>query len=76
MIKNITQNHLLLYAYNELDQHDQKAVERALNSDPLIASQYRELSEMLYVMDSYRLSPNPTSLQIILEESSSAIEVH
>lgn len=76
MITNITQNHLLLYAYNELEPNDHLMVEAALQADPVLASQYAEMSELLLLMDSLEYKPHPTSLQIILEESSSALELH
>ena len=76
MITDITKNELLLYAYNELDTKRVAELENALKTDADLRRSYREITEMLHLMDHYSLSPHPTSVQIIKEESSSAMEVH
>lgn len=75
MTQTITQNDLLLYAYNELDEHRTQLVTSAVIQDPILADQLQEILDSLDIMDEALLKPNPTSLQIILEESSSAMEV-
>ncbi|MFY0643304.1 MAG: hypothetical protein JXR19_02440 [Bacteroidia bacterium] len=76
MITDITKNELLLYAYNELNTDRVLELETALKSNAELRRSYREITEMLHLMDHYSLSPHPTSVQIIKEESSSALEVH
>lgn len=75
MNHTITPNDLLLYAYNELEEHRMRVVRSAIMQDASLAAQFREIIEMQDAMDEVMLKPNPTSLQIILEESSSAMEV-
>lgn len=75
MKKTITQDDLVLYAYNELNSIDSQEVENAVNADPLLLEQLQEIIEMQGILDTACTAPNPTSLQIILEESASALEV-
>ena len=77
MNKTITQNDLLLFAYNELDAAKRSSVLNAITQDPLIQEQLNEILEIQHVLETSIYSPHPTSLQIILEESAaSALEVH
>lgn len=75
MKQTITQNDLLLYAYNELDEHRTQLISSAILQDNTLAEQFQEIIDTVDIMDGALLKPNPTSLQIILEESSSAMEV-
>jgi hypothetical protein len=72
MIKNITQNELVLLAYNELppDQHDEMMAQ--VKNDPSMHSKYLELKQQMDILDSVQYEPNPTSVQIVLEESCSS----
>ena len=75
MNTNITQTDLLLYAYNELEEPRRSVVELALSLDEDLKSKYLEISEMQSVLDTAIEAPHNTSLQIILEESSSSLEL-
>lgn len=76
MNKTITPNDLVLFAYNELEEPRKTLVINAISVDADLARELDEIIELQDIMDVDMLSPNPTSLQIILEESSSAMEVH
>jgi hypothetical protein len=75
MNRNITYNDLLLLAYNELDTRKKLAIFNTLQSDSKLMSEFQEILDLQGELDQLMLQPNPTSLQIILEESSSAMEV-
>ncbi|MBR9861110.1 hypothetical protein GYB22_10270 [bacterium] len=75
MDKNITQNDLLLLAYNELDTNRKLLVINALESNLSLQNEYHDILAVMGKLDEFQVQPNNTSLQIILEESSSAMEV-
>lgn len=75
MDKNITHNDLILYAYNELSPERTLELDLALSLDPRLEEEYLAIIEVQNKLDSGLFSPHPTTLQIILEESSSAMEV-
>ena len=76
MIRNITENDLVLLAYDELDNNRKTQVLLALEANSELMDCYHQMMTVHNALDNYILKPNPTSLQIILEESSSAMEVH
>lgn len=72
MIRHLTQNDLLLLAYNELppEEHAQMLGEvRA--SEPLL-QEYTRILEDIAILSPMSIAPQATSVQIILEESCSS----
>ncbi len=72
MNKNITQNDLLLLAYNEFPPNKHKQLlYRVLNNEKW-ANEYKKIQDKMAVLDTLFQSPNPTSVNIVLEESCSS----
>lgn len=72
MIKNITQNELLLLAYNELPPDRHSEMMNLVKKDPTLYNKYTEIKEQMEQLDTVLFEPNPTSVQIVLEESCSS----
>ncbi|MDB4173791.1 hypothetical protein N9811_03205 [Bacteroidia bacterium] len=72
MIRNITQNELILLAYNELPPDKHSEVLRAVNSDKTLNEQYIQIKNDFSILDTVAYKPNPTSIQIIKEQSCSS----
>lgn len=70
MNKTTTQNDLLLYAYNESDMKDSDRIQRAIDGDPLIEEEYREINETLEILDQGKVSPSDSVIKKILEKAS------
>ena len=75
MNEKITPNDLVLLAYNELEPKRKQQVLAQMSVDPDLRLAYSEIADVQSVLDTYSVQPDNTSLQIILEESSSAMEV-
>ncbi len=69
MIKNITQNELLLLTYNELPPTEHREILKKVLSNPELTKQYKLLLEKQDLLDTVSYSPHPTSVQIIKERS-------
>ena len=72
MIRHLTQNNLLLLAYNELppEEHVRMLCEVSANEELL--EEYNQLLEDIAILSPISYSPQATSVQIILEESCSS----
>lgn len=74
MEQNFTQDHLILFLYNELEEHLKAPLLKQLSEDINLQSCYAELKRDLDLLDSAKIpEPSATSIQIILEESSSEL---
>ncbi len=68
MMKNITKKDLILYHYNECSSSTKLFIENNLDSNPV----WKEYLSQLNTINSVCISnnaPDPTSINIILEES-------
>jgi len=72
MIKDLTQNDLLLLAYNELPPDKHQEMMSIVEGNSLLFSQYNEIKKQMSILDTVALKPNSTSVQIVLEESCSS----
>ena len=72
MIRHITQNELLLLAYNEIPPGEREELMVLVANDPKLYAEYNKLKADLYLLDTAIEKPHPTSVQIILEESCSS----
>ena len=72
MITDITQNELILLAYNELPPDKHSALLQEVRDNISLYARYLEIKQQMKELDSLISSPNPTSVQIVLEESCSA----
>jgi hypothetical protein len=72
MIKDITQNELLLLAYNDVPLGEREGLLIAIASDDKLTEQYTKILEEMQVLNTVSYTPHPTSIQIIMEESCSS----
>ena len=72
MIRHITQNELVLLAYNELPPKEHSELLDVVINDETLANKYAEIKQQMDILDTLRYQPNPTSVQIVLEESCSS----
>ncbi|MFB1003241.1 MAG: hypothetical protein QMC70_03780 [Bacteroidia bacterium] len=72
MIRNITQNELILLAYNELPPDQHKEMMDVVNGDPKLIQELETLTNQMDLLDAAICKPNSTSVQIIKEESCSS----
>jgi len=66
MKQNFTRPHLLLYAYNETDLLGSDAAQRMIDGDPLVAADYKELTESIRALDDFKAEPSVQSIRNIL----------
>lgn len=74
MIKPITQTDLLLFFYNEADEVTSSIIRDHLSDNQDWQLYLHELETVNSETASFLLSPNSTTLSIILEESRSQLE--
>ncbi len=72
MIRHITQNELVLLAYNELPPDVHNELLHVVSNDETLAKQYAVIKQQMDILDTLNYQPNPTSVQIVLEESCSS----
>lgn len=65
MNKTTTQD-LLLYAYNESDLKDSDRIQRGIDGDPLVQSEFNEIIETMSLLDQGKVQPGDESLKKIL----------
>ena len=66
MKQSFTRTQLLLYAYNELDLLRSDASQRMIDGDPLVASDYREMTKCIEELDEFKAEPSEESILKIL----------
>ena len=72
MIKDITQNELLLLAYKELPSKEHSLLLSRVLKNKELTRAYHQLIEQMNMLDTLSYTPNPTSIQIVKEESCSS----
>jgi hypothetical protein len=72
MIKHITQNELLLLAYNEAPPTERDEMLAYIANDSGLLAEYSDLLRQCDMLNAVSLEPNPTSVQIVLEQSCSS----
>jgi len=71
MNKTTTQD-LIFYAYNESDLKNSDRIQRAIDGDPLVQSDYKEIIETLSSLDEGKVQPSEATLKKILEFAKTA----
>jgi len=71
MNKNITQNDLLLLAYNEFPPKKHKELMDRVLKNEKWAKEFDKIQKQMDVLDTLFENPSPTSVNIVLEESCS-----
>ena len=69
MPKIYTENHLLLYIYNELDATECNEIAEQLQLNPDLLRRYEELKESIAALNEMEEKPSETTIQIIKEYS-------
>jgi hypothetical protein len=64
-----TDDILILFIYNELTPEQHNVIQEALQVNPELYRRFDELLRTMAQMDTLRLEPHPTSVEIILEQS-------
>ncbi len=72
MNKTTTQTDLVRYAYNETDIKDSDRIQRSIDGDPLIQSDYNELLNVLSVLEKGKAQPSEASIKKILDFAKSS----
>jgi len=72
MITAITQNELVLLAYNELPPDKHQEMMSIVEQDSKLTKAYNDIKLQMQALDTLDYSPHPTSVQIVLEESCSS----
>jgi len=67
MNQNYTREELILYAYNETELSDSVRIQNAIDSDPLVNSEYKELHETLNSLDRILLEPDDKVMSRLME---------
>jgi hypothetical protein len=71
MPHNYTYNDIILYIYNELDPDTSYKLQVELQNNPELQKEYNTTVKMLGMLDKLIENPNPTTIDLILEYSSS-----
>tara|TARA_B110000093_G_scaffold179257_1_gene219161 strand:+ start:2271 stop:2507 length:237 start_codon:yes stop_codon:yes gene_type:complete len=72
MIKDITTNEIILLAYNELPPGEHRDIMLRVKESKVLTSEYNTVLEGMRILDNAFISPHPTSVEIIKEESCSS----
>jgi hypothetical protein len=72
MIKDITTNEIILLAYNELPPGEHRDVMQRVKESKVLTTEYNTVLEDKRILDKAFISPHPTSVEIIKEESCSS----
>ncbi len=69
MDKTFTLNTLLEFTYSELSDNEQIILKNKLSRSEELRNELHQIREIKSLLDQEIYAPNPTSVQIILEES-------
>jgi hypothetical protein len=72
MIRHLTQNDLLLLAYNELPPEEHAQMLGEVRASESLLQEYTRILEDIAILSPMSYAPQATSVQIILEESCSS----
>jgi hypothetical protein len=72
MIKDITTNEIILLAYNELPPGEHRDIMQRVKESKVLTTEYNKVLEDKRILDKAFISPHPTSVEIIKEESCSS----
>lgn len=69
MYSRFTEDHLILYMYNELNETERLALQQAIDSGEELRNRLSGLLEVKNQLDGLSLSPNPTTIDMIMEHA-------
>ena len=64
-----TEDDLIRYIYNEISQPERQRIEIAMEKEPSLRSAYSQMMEVINRMDSVKMNPSTSSIELILEHS-------
>lgn len=67
MTKIYTEDHLLLYLYNELSNEEVIEIENALQQQPYLRDKLSEMSAAVAMISAIETEPSQTSVDMVLE---------
>ena len=67
MNQNYSQDDLILYAYNETELSDSVRVQNAIDSDPLVEGEYKEIISAMNSLDHLLLEPDEKVIRGLME---------
>ncbi len=67
MPKIYTENHLLLYLYNELSDEEVVELNAELAKNPVLFQQYQQLKSGINALNKLSVEPSQTSVDLIME---------
>ena len=67
MPKIYTENHLLLFLYNELTTEEVVELNAELDKNPVLFEQYQQLKSGIAALNSLSVEPSQTSIDIVME---------
>ncbi|HLG36069.1 MAG TPA: hypothetical protein VI757_14410 [Bacteroidia bacterium] len=67
MMQIYSQEDLILYAYNETELNDSVRIQNAIDSDPLVESEYKEITDTLNFLDRLLLEPDEKVMNRLME---------
>jgi len=62
---------LIKYAYNETRLNETVETRNAIDGDPLVEGEYREILESLKKLDEMKMNPSDETIQAILKKAKS-----
>lgn len=67
MIKRTTQTDLMSYAYNDSGLCDSDRIQRAIDGDPLLMEDFKEIIKVIEILDSAKPEISTESMKRILK---------
>lgn len=74
MNQTFTQNDLLTLIYDEKDDCSNIKVKKELVTNPTLAAEYRELKQVVSILDNNLLEPKSNTVQTILKHSKNSVK--
>ena len=67
MIKRSTLSDLISYAYNETGLCESDRIQRSIDGDPVVRNDYKEIVEVINILDSATPEISPEAIEKILQ---------
>lgn len=66
MTKMYSNEELILYAYNETEFTDSVLIQKSIDGDPLVESEFKEIIASLNLLDSMLLEPDEQTMKRLM----------
>ena len=71
MNSTIYENDITRFIYGETSAKENRLIVEALRNNPALAAHYEMMIETIAALDKIEYEPNPTSIEIIMEQAAS-----